>query len=103
MFHMFIPLCVVWPFVQVAGGTDQLGAEGTVSWDGVSDQRVIAKGGQGSVSTCTWNGVLVAVKMVDAVHAATLMRERDALQSLLHPNIVQVHSCSWVAGCRHCS
>ena len=71
---------------------------GYVRWDGILDKQEIARGGQGSVSTCMWNGALVAVKTVDAVHAATLQREMDALKSLLHPNIVQVRgregSCS---------
>jgi hypothetical protein len=57
---------------------------------GINDKRVIARGGQGSISACTWNGAVVAVKTVDAVHAQTLMKEMTALKSLLHPNIVQV-------------
>ena len=69
--------------------TPQVNAGGLVPWQGIRDRQEIARGGQGSVSTCMWNGALVAVKMVDARYAAALEGEMGALKSLLHPNIVQ--------------
>jgi hypothetical protein len=73
-----------------ANGSD---GTGTLSWDGIRDRRVIAKGGQGSVSTCTWNGAVVAVKTVDAIHAQVCFALAPATLALvlctprvLHPS-----------------
>lgn len=59
------------------------------NFDFLNHQRIIGSGTYGTVYQTIWRGKKVAIKRIE-LHKLFNDQEKEALQNLLHPNIVKL-------------